>query len=112
MEKKRPSTTTIPHPHEDTIIPIDGDSICKEDNGKMKFQNEDVYTSEHEKVLGNCNSPAPLFDDQNVERLYDSINGITCHHWRQKTISNRTKCNIAIVHKGDYVQNTIVHMQR
>ncbi|KAI3467962.1 hypothetical protein Pfo_024625 [Paulownia fortunei] len=77
-------------------VPALGDEICR-DEGKVKAQEEnfgEVYTFEHEKLLGDCNSPWPLFDDDNIKRLYDSVNGTTCHQCRQKTIGLRTECNL------------------
>ncbi|KAL0386174.1 UNVERIFIED_CONTAM: Cell division cycle-associated protein 7 [Sesamum radiatum] len=107
MEKKKPTTPTVLRPHKDVInrrtsprlmkkhpSTSSGDAICIEDKGKMKVHNEEVYTWEHEKLLGDCKSPWPLFDDQNVKRLYDSVNGITCHQCRQKTLGPRTECSI------------------
>ncbi|KAL2253640.1 UNVERIFIED_CONTAM: hypothetical protein Sindi_0158700 [Sesamum indicum] len=107
MEKYKPKVPTVPRLHKDAInrrtsprlmkkhpsSPA-GDGICIEDKGKMKVENEEVYTSEHEKLLGYCNSLWTLFDDQSVKRLYDSVNGITCHQCRQKTLGPRTECSL------------------
>ncbi|KAL2250207.1 UNVERIFIED_CONTAM: hypothetical protein Sindi_2494400, partial [Sesamum indicum] len=92
VEKKKPKVPTVPRLHKDAInrrtsprlvkkhpsSPA-GDGICIEDKEKMKVEIEEVYTSEYEKLLGDYNSPWTLFDDQSVKRLYDSVNGITCH---------------------------------
>ncbi|KAL2253643.1 UNVERIFIED_CONTAM: Cell division cycle-associated protein 7 [Sesamum indicum] len=107
MEKKKHKVPTVPRFHKDAInrrtfprlmkkhpSSPTGKGICIDDNGKMKVENEKVYTSEHEKLLGNSNSLWTLFDDQSVKRLYDSINGITCHQCRQKTIDPRTECSL------------------
>ncbi|KAL0310364.1 UNVERIFIED_CONTAM: Cell division cycle-associated protein 7 [Sesamum calycinum] len=105
MEKKKATTPVVSRPQKDAIgrrasprlmkkqpSLLAGDEICIENKGKKKIQNEEVYTSEHEKLLGDCNSPWSLFDDKD-KRLYDSVNGITCHQCRQKTLGPRTECN-------------------
>ncbi|KAL0346369.1 UNVERIFIED_CONTAM: hypothetical protein Scaly_1652900 [Sesamum calycinum] len=71
-----------------------GDEICIEDNGKIKFQNEEVYTLEYEKLLGDCNNSWTLFDNQNVKRLYESVNEITYYQCRQKTLGPRTEFSV------------------
>ncbi|KAJ6907408.1 hypothetical protein NC651_017958 [Populus alba x Populus x berolinensis] len=55
----------------------------------------EVYTEEHEKLLGNTERNWTLFVDgcgKNGKRIYDSINGKTCHQCRQKTLGYRTHC--------------------
>ncbi|XP_043709586.1 cell division cycle-associated protein 7-like isoform X2 [Telopea speciosissima] len=60
----------------------------------------EIYTEEDEKLLGTCETPWTLFVDgygKDGKRIYDSVNGKTCHQCRQKTLGHRThciKCNI------------------
>lgn len=45
----------------------------------------EVYTEEHEKLLGDCNKPWTVFVDgygEDGERLYDPLNGKMCHQCR------------------------------
>lgn len=46
---------------------------------------EEVYTEEHEKLLGTCEAPWTLFVDgygQDGKRIYDQVRGQTCHQCR------------------------------
>ncbi|XP_057449474.1 uncharacterized protein LOC130740792 [Lotus japonicus] len=60
----------------------------------------EVYTEEHEKLLGNTERTWTLFVDgygKDGKRIYDSFQGKTCHQCRQKTLGYRTcccKCNM------------------
>ncbi|GLU19964.1 hypothetical protein SLE2022_361840 [Rubroshorea leprosula] len=51
----------------------------------------EVYTEEHEKLLGNAKRSWTLFEDGN--RTYDPIKGKTCHQCRQKTLGHRSCCS-------------------
>ncbi|KAF9600577.1 hypothetical protein IFM89_010063 [Coptis chinensis] len=55
----------------------------------------EIYTEEHEKLLGTCGLTWDLFVDGYTKdgvRIYDPINGKTCHQCRQKTLGHRTHC--------------------
>ncbi|CAN6357238.1 unnamed protein product [Urochloa humidicola] len=46
---------------------------------------EEIYTEEHEKLLGTCNTPWTLFVDgygKDGKRIYDQVGGQTCHQCR------------------------------
>ena len=46
---------------------------------------EEVYTEEHEKLLGTCETPWTLFVDgygADGKRIYDQARGQTCHQCR------------------------------
>ncbi|KAL7160672.1 hypothetical protein ABFS83_01G112800 [Erythranthe nasuta] len=72
-------------------------SDCDKASSMMKT--EEVYNSEHEKLLGDCKNPWMVSDDDN-KPLYDPINGITCHQCRQKTLGLRTDCNLCRLPHG------------
>ncbi|XP_031479037.1 uncharacterized protein LOC116249870 [Nymphaea colorata] len=55
----------------------------------------EVYTEEHEKLLGSCRNVWVLFQDgygRDGKRIYDPFDGKTCHQCRQKTLGHRTSC--------------------
>ncbi|KAL7141298.1 hypothetical protein ABFS83_08G044200 [Erythranthe nasuta] len=55
----------------------------------------EVYTDEHEKLLGNTEMDWTLFVDgygKDGKRIYDPVKGKTCHQCRQKTLGHRTHC--------------------
>ncbi|CAO2164729.1 unnamed protein product [Urochloa humidicola] len=48
---------------------------------------EEIYTEEHEKLLGTCNTPWTLFVDcygKDGKRIYDQVRGQTCHQCRYR----------------------------
>ncbi|KAL5708121.1 hypothetical protein ACHQM5_018949 [Ranunculus cassubicifolius] len=51
----------------------------------------EIYSEEHEKLLGSCESAWDLSIDDG-RRVYDQVNGKTCHQCRQKTLGHRTSC--------------------
>ncbi|KAL5714887.1 hypothetical protein ACHQM5_016789 [Ranunculus cassubicifolius] len=56
----------------------------------------EVYTEEHEKLLGSCESSWTLFVDgygKDGRRIYDPVKGKSCHQCRQKTLGYRTHCS-------------------
>ncbi|KAK9678589.1 hypothetical protein RND81_11G221700 [Saponaria officinalis] len=64
--------------------------IVLEEGAKPEF-----YTEEHEKLLGNTEMPWTFFVDgyaADGTRIYDSVQGKTCHQCRQKTLGQRTRC--------------------
>ncbi|AES94795.2 putative Zinc-finger domain of monoamine-oxidase A repressor R1 [Medicago truncatula] len=55
----------------------------------------EIYTKEHEKLLGNTEKTWELFVDgvgKDGKRIYDSVQGKSCHQCRQKTLGYRTRC--------------------
>ncbi|GAA0163154.1 hypothetical protein LIER_19095 [Lithospermum erythrorhizon] len=62
---------------------------------RLEGSRPEVYTEEHEKLLGSTEQSWTLFVDgcgKDGKRIYDSINGKTCHQCRQKTLGHRTHC--------------------
>lgn len=56
----------------------------------------EIYTEEDEKLLGDCEAPWTLNVEgfgEDGERLYDPVNGTSCHQCRQKTIQKHTYCS-------------------
>ncbi|TQD95874.1 hypothetical protein C1H46_018512 [Malus baccata] len=56
----------------------------------------EIYTEEHEKLLGNTDKTWTLFVDgygKDGKRIYDPVRGKTCHQCRQKTLGHHTQCN-------------------
>ncbi|KAL5708124.1 hypothetical protein ACHQM5_018952 [Ranunculus cassubicifolius] len=60
--------------------------ICVEPGSRPE-----IYTEEHEKLLGSCESAWDLSIDDG-RRVYDQVKGKTCHQCRQKTLGHRTSC--------------------
>eukprot|EP00891_Asterochloris_glomerata_P008819 jgi/Astpho2/8819/fgenesh1_pg.00129_%23_17_t len=58
---------------------------------------EEVYTQEHVRLLGDYQEPWELFvdgyDPSTGKRVYDKVNGMTCHQCRQKTLGHHTSCS-------------------
>ncbi|KFK30339.1 hypothetical protein AALP_AA7G248900 [Arabis alpina] len=56
----------------------------------------EIYTEEHEQLLGNTERIWELFVDgygKDGKRIYDPVNGKTCHQCRQKTLGYHTQCS-------------------
>ncbi|GMN29854.1 hypothetical protein TIFTF001_002599 [Ficus carica] len=65
----------------------------------------EVYTEEHEKLLGNTEKSWTLFVDgygRDGKRIYDSFKGKTCHQCRQKTLGYRTHCSNCNMVQGQF----------
>ncbi|KAK7307593.1 hypothetical protein VNO77_40795 [Canavalia gladiata] len=65
----------------------------------------EVYTQEHENLLGNTNKTWTLFVDgcgKDGKRIYDSVQGKTCHQCRQKTLGYRTRCSQCNMVQGQF----------
>ncbi|XP_057501703.1 uncharacterized protein LOC130785535 [Actinidia eriantha] len=65
----------------------------------------EVYTEEHEKLLGNTQMSWTLFVDgygQDGRRIYDPVRGKTCHQCRQKTLGHRTHCSECGMVQGQF----------
>jgi hypothetical protein len=57
---------------------------------------EEIYDVAHLDALGSCQQEWELFVDgydANGNRIYDKVNGQTCHQCRQKTLGKRTCCS-------------------
>ncbi|KAF8676352.1 hypothetical protein HU200_047053 [Digitaria exilis] len=66
---------------------------------------EEIYTEEHEKLLGTCNTPWTLFVDgydKDGKRIYDQVRGQTCHQCRQKTLGHHTSCSECQIVQGQF----------
>ncbi|KAA8547258.1 hypothetical protein F0562_003878 [Nyssa sinensis] len=65
----------------------------------------EVYTEEHEKLLGNTERSWTLFVDgygKDGRRIYDQVKGKTCHQCRQKTLGHRTHCSTCNMVQGQF----------
>lgn len=65
----------------------------------------EIYTEEHEKLLGSCEAEWVLFQDgygPDGNRIYDSVRGKTCHQCRQKTLGLRTNCSKCSLLQGQF----------
>ncbi|KAL3616468.1 hypothetical protein CASFOL_039858 [Castilleja foliolosa] len=65
----------------------------------------EVYTDEHEKLLGSTEKSWTLFVDgygKDGKRIYDSVQGKTCHQCRQKTLGHRTHCSTCSLVQGQF----------
>ncbi|GJN04593.1 hypothetical protein PR202_ga22156 [Eleusine coracana subsp. coracana] len=66
---------------------------------------EEVYTEEHEKLLGTCETAWTLFVDgydKDGKRIYDQVIGKTCHQCRQKTLGHHTSCCRCQIVQGQF----------
>nr|CAB3490072.1 unnamed protein product [Digitaria exilis] len=79
------------------------------DGGRTEFlevgAKEEIYTEEHEKLLGTCNTPWTLFVDgydKDGKRIYDQVRGQTCHQCRQKTLGHHTSCSECQIVQGQF----------
>ncbi|XP_048424554.1 cell division cycle-associated protein 7 [Pyrus x bretschneideri] len=86
-----------------SVAPVDYVEKKKNESSKRKsveiFIKEgskpEIYTEEHEKLLGDCVESWELGVDgygEDRKRIYDPVNGETCHQCRQKTLGHHTKC--------------------
>ncbi|KAG4993465.1 hypothetical protein JHK86_030292 [Glycine max] len=77
-------------------------------NGRVVIEQgakPEVYSEEHEKLLGNTDKPWTLFVDgvgKDGKRIYDSVHGKTCHQCRQKTLGYRTSCSQCNMVQGQF----------
>ncbi|KAL5203992.1 hypothetical protein ABZP36_008863 [Zizania latifolia] len=66
---------------------------------------EEIYTEEHEKLLGTCVEPWTLFVDgygKDGKRIYDQVRGQTCHQCRHKTLGHHTSCCKCQIVQGQF----------
>nr|DAD40559.1 TPA_asm: hypothetical protein HUJ06_014882 [Nelumbo nucifera] len=65
----------------------------------------EIYTEEHDKLLGTCETSWTLFVDgygKDGKRVYDPVKGKTCHQCRQKTLGLRTHCSKCNLVQGQF----------
>ncbi|XP_059624704.1 uncharacterized protein LOC132267581 [Cornus florida] len=65
----------------------------------------EVYTEEHEKLLGSTEMSWTLFVDgydKDGRRIYDQVIGKTCHQCRQKTLGHHTHCSKCNLVQGQF----------
>ncbi|XP_010417100.1 PREDICTED: uncharacterized protein LOC104702878 [Camelina sativa] len=65
----------------------------------------EIYTEEHEKLLGNTERSWTCFVDgydKDGKRIYDPFKGKTCHQCRQKTMGHRTQCSECNMVQGQF----------
>ncbi|WCJ31039.1 Zinc-finger domain of monoamine-oxidase A repressor R1 [Euphorbia peplus] len=80
--------------------PIEDQYVMLEEGAKLE-----VYTEEHEKLLGSTEKSWTLFVDgygKDGKRIYDPIKGKTCHQCRQKTLGHRTHCSQCEMVQGQF----------
>ncbi|XP_074563076.1 uncharacterized protein LOC141819729 [Curcuma longa] len=65
---------------------------------------EEVYAVEHEKLLGSYEICGFGKDGR---RIYDPINGKTCHQCRQKTLDHHTHCSKCQLLQGQFCGNCL-----
>ncbi|KAK4417457.1 Cell division cycle-associated 7-like protein [Sesamum alatum] len=56
----------------------------------------EIYTEEHEKLLGDSKAVWTLWVDgydEDGQRIYDPVEGKSCHQCRQKTLGHHTECS-------------------
>ncbi|KAL0536307.1 hypothetical protein IC582_025251 [Cucumis melo] len=81
-----------------------GNSKSNEIHIKEGSQPE-IYTEEDAKLLGDCESDWVLGVDgygQDGKRLYDPVNGKSCHQCRQKTLGHHTHCSKCKLGQGQF----------
>ncbi|KAG6405885.1 hypothetical protein SASPL_133479 [Salvia splendens] len=100
-----------PLPAPPAALPV---TYCEIDMGKKKksvkeWREEgsrpEVYSEEHDKLLGSTEMSWTLFVDgygKDGKRIYDPINGKTCHQCRQKTLGQRTHCSSCNMVQGQF----------
>lgn len=79
--------------------------ITNSDIHMEEGSNPELYTEEHEKLLGDSKTPWTLFIDgydAEGQRIYDQFLGKSCHQCRQKTLGRRTKCSCCMSISGQF----------
>ncbi|KAG6666366.1 uncharacterized protein LOC122306418 [Carya illinoinensis] len=82
-----------------------GKSLRDEDIVLEEGSKPELYTEEHEKLLGNTERSWTLFVDgvgKDGKRIYDPVSGKTCHQCRQKTLGYRTHCRDCNMVQGQF----------
>ncbi|KAL6526198.1 hypothetical protein OROMI_029838 [Orobanche minor] len=79
---------------------LNNDDFLREEGSKPE-----VYTEEHERMLGSIEKSWTLFVDgygKDGKRIYDQVKGKTCHQCRQKTLGHRTCCSQCNMVQGQF----------
>ncbi|KAL3833386.1 hypothetical protein ACJIZ3_008122 [Penstemon smallii] len=79
---------------------LDDNNLLREEWSKPE-----VYSEEHEKLLGSTEMSWTLFVDgygKDGKRIYDPVRGKTCHQCRQKTLGHRTHCSQCNMVQGQF----------
>ncbi|KAG6505552.1 hypothetical protein ZIOFF_037912 [Zingiber officinale] len=82
----------------------------KKSNSVEAGAKEEVYAVEHEKLLGTFETSWTLLVDgygKDGRRIYDPINGKTCHQCRQKTLAHHTHCSKCQLLQGQFCGNCL-----
>ncbi|XP_060961673.1 uncharacterized protein LOC115705486 isoform X2 [Cannabis sativa] len=77
--------------------------------------NPEIYTEEHEKLLGDCKNTWTLLVDgygEDGKRIYDEVNGETCHQCRQKTLGHHTHCSKCNLVQGQFCGDCLYSMEK
>lgn len=72
-----------------------GDSSRNDEIRIPEGSQPEIYTEEHDKLLGDCKTSWTLAVDgfgEDGKRIYDPVKGETCHQCRQKTLGQHTHC--------------------
>ncbi|KAG9144510.1 hypothetical protein Leryth_010730 [Lithospermum erythrorhizon] len=72
---------------------------------RLEGSRPEVYTEEHEKLLGSTEKSWTLFVDgygKDGKRIYDQVNGKSCHQCRQKTLGHHTRCSQCNMGQGQF----------
>ncbi|RVW61318.1 Cell division cycle-associated 7-like protein [Vitis vinifera] len=80
-------------------------ALLNNESHTRKGSKPEVYSEEHEELLGDCKTSWTLFvDGYNKEgkRIYDQVKGKTCHQCRQKTLGYRTHCSKCKLIQGQF----------
>ncbi|AES94798.2 putative Zinc-finger domain of monoamine-oxidase A repressor R1 [Medicago truncatula] len=87
-------------------VPVKGEKLEKSNRIVLREGSQpEIYTEEHEKLLGNTEKTWELFVDgvgKDGKRIYDSVQGKTCHQCRQKTLGYRTRCCECNIVQGQF----------
>ena len=105
-KRDRTSTPSVPGPtaprrrsgrNQGQSAEFDGATLDIADPRSLRDNYQDeIYTSDHVNALGSSKEPWTLFVDgydAQGNRIYDKVNGQTCHQCRQKTLGLRTCCS-------------------
>ncbi|XP_073293403.1 uncharacterized protein [Primulina huaijiensis] len=78
------------HPKKEKLV-VESVEICIPEG-----ENPEVYTEEDEKLLGDSVAKWTLYVDgydEDGQRIYDHVEGKSCHQCRQKTLGHHTECS-------------------
>lgn len=78
---------------------------CLEPVSYCELRPKEIYTEEHEKLLGTCNTHWTLFVDgcdKDGKRIYDLVRGQDCHQCRRKTLGHHTSCGKCQIVQGQF----------